>query len=350
MKEIQEIVDTFHALAPASGNRWNIHTVVPNRLHISRGPSGEYAVFVEGDRASFATLPAYTGLEHSSAVVGNPTGRKFAALRLASDDELIGNRVMAHIAYELSVRLETDPQVPNAALLEDVGWVLQLLGARESVLSVEYQKGLAGECTLLWQLLRLAHRKGLPALTVLDRWWGWNRAKRDFAADGLAIEVKTTGRPSRQHTVETLDQLDPQSDGEEVYVFSVGLKADPTAPKKLPHFVADVEAQLVRSDGSPDEAAIARFREQARAYGYDPAHEELYMAGPGYLRPHLVPALFREADLDRLRMTSFVGGSLPSMVVAVSYMLDIRSPEVPEVEAEKIYERLLMQPPTSERR
>jgi len=344
VKSIEEISATFEALEPSDGYRWQVAALVQGRLYLSRGSAGEYALFLEGARESFGSLPPLAGIDHSPNVIALPGDRQFPALRVASSDPVHGNRVMAHISYELASRLTQDPSVENATLVAQVGWVFPLLGGNEGLLTPEKQRGLVGECLLLRQLLVMARQTELSPSTALERWWGHASARRDFAASNIAIEVKTTGLNTRQHHISTLEQLEPESASEEVYVYSVGIKTDPTAQKKLPHFVADVEAQLVGHDGREDLEAIGRFRIQLASYGFDRRHEGYYLAAPGFLRPHLTPALYPERDLDRLRLTSFVGGSLPSMVASVSYVLDIRSEPLSDSEAVVVLRRLLTQP------
>ena len=60
MSGIEEILEKIERLEPAVGDRWYVETVVPGRLHLSRGTSGEATIFIEGQAdslASFATGP-----------------------------------------------------------------------------------------------------------------------------------------------------------------------------------------------------------------------------------------------------------------------------------------------------
>jgi hypothetical protein len=347
MITLEELVSQIDAIPPSDGSRWHIKTLIERRLHASRGAAGDFTLFVEGEQPSFGALPPVVGLEHSDKVFAVPEGRELSALRIGCADAVYGNRVIAHIAYELMARLGSDPGVDNGTLLEQVGWVLPLLGTQESVLSPERQRGLVGECLLLRQLMILAPGLGLGASAVLDRWWGHTGAMRDFAATDLAIEVKCTALNSRQHHISSLEQLDPDSPTQQVFLFSVGIKSDPTAQRKLPHFIGDVEAQIVDATGRPDEAGVERFKSQLASYGYQDRHEAIYSRQSGFVKPHLAPALFRETDLDRLRLSSFVGASLPDMVASVSYVLDIKADPLPDMEAIDALKRLLTQPPVT---
>jgi hypothetical protein len=345
MVALETIAASMESLPPARGDTWSVHTVVANRLHLTRGARGEYALFLEGSPSSFGTLPPYEGIAHSSSVVALPTGRVLEALRLQSVDDQAGNRVIAHIAYELARRLEANPAESGEELLRSVEWILRLLGSSQGILLPERRLGLIGECLLLRRLLRLARTEGIGPETVLDRWWGYSPARRDFAAKGLGVEVKTTSHNTRTHRV-GLDQLEPEEKGEMVYLYSIGLKSDPTAPKKLPDFVLDVEAEILDPASSlPHPAALARFRVDLQKYGFDPLMSDAYRAGHGYLAPHLSAQLFEEGVLSRLRRSSFVGGAPPPAVSGITYDLTVESEPVGNPEGVLI--KLLKSPPAS---
>jgi hypothetical protein len=253
---------------------------------------------------------------------------------------------MAHIAYEFERRISSDAKLGNATLIAEVSWILELLADQESIMTPEEQKGLAGELVLLRRLLSLAKELGLPPSEPLARWWGYEKAKRDFAAKGLAIEVKTTSKSVREHYVGSVSQLDPQGE-EEVFVYSLGVRLDPTAPRKLPAFISDAQSLMNRSDGSPDEKTLALFQTCLQAYGYNPAKESLYNAGPGFMNFHLPPRVFRERELDRLRLSSFKSDTFPTMVTEVMYMLNIRADELTPASERAILVQLLTSAPTA---
>ena len=285
MTVIEELIGRFGGLPSAAGGRWNVAPLVGGRAYLSRDELGRFAVFVIGEEQSFGAYPRVRGIQHASGIVPVPGGAPFAALRLSSGNLAHGDRVMAHIAYEIERRLAADPAVTNASLLSEVSWILELLADQEATMTHEQQKGLVGELVLLRRLLSLAKDLGLPATEPLARWWGHDHARRDFAAVGIAIEVKATSKAMREHYVGSLGQLEPNGD-EQVLVYSLGVKLDPTAPRKLPAFVADAEALMTKADGSPDEDARAWFESSLRAYGYDRANQRLYDAGPGFLNFH----------------------------------------------------------------
>lgn len=337
---LEAIVKMFAGLPAAVGKRWNVAPLVPGRLFLSRDTSGRFSVFIVGEAKSFGALPKIAGISYSDDIEAVPGGYKLTAARLTSNSLGFGSRVMAHVAYELERRIAADQAVTNAVLLREVSWILELLVDRDSILSPDAQKGLLGECVFLRRLLITASRAGLPASAALACWFGYDRAKRDFAGNGIAVEVKTTSQNTRIHHVGSLAQLEPQG-GEAVYVFSVGAKLDPSAPRKLPDFVADVQGMLRLASGAPDAESIAKFHEGLRAYGYEPDREHLYRAVPGFLGFHLPPKLFGEASLDRVRLTSFKGDKLPSMVPEVMYDLSLGAGELSPAEEDAAVRQML---------
>ncbi|MBM3507149.1 MAG: PD-(D/E)XK motif protein [Alphaproteobacteria bacterium] len=343
---IEELVTKFTGLPAAQGGRWNVVPLVGNRAFLSRDDAGRFAIFVAGDEESFGTYPKILSIQHAAAIVPVPGGTPFPALRLMSSNAAHGNRIMAHIAYEFERRLSSGATVSNAALIGEISWILELLTDQDTILGEEHQLGLLGELVLLRRLLSLARELGLPPFEALARWWGHDKAKRDYAAKGLAIEVKTTSKAVREHYVRSISQLDAQ-DGEEVFVWSLGIRRDPTAPRKLTSFIADASGMIVRADGSPDVDAIRSFDAGLRAYGYDPDKAKLYDAGPGFLNIHLPPRLFRERELDRVRLTSFKGDQPPSMVNEVMYMLEMRANELTPAEERSVLVQLLRSPATT---
>lgn len=342
MHSIEELVLAFGGLPIAAENRWTLHPIKERRLYLSRDHSGRYSLFLLGDRASFGALPNVSGVEYSDSIESVPDGSRVAAVRLTSSSAMYGNRVIAHVAYELNQRLIREPEVTNQVLLADVRWILELLGEREGILSDDQQKGLVGELVFLRRLLREATDSNFPPVVALSCWHGYDRSKRDFSGPGIAVEVKTTSSETRVHYVGSLAQLEPIGD-EKVYVYSVGVRLDASAPRKLPDFVQDIVQYLVCGDGSPDLDLIAEFYRDLREYGYEPAREGLYRSMPGFLNFHLLPRLYREAELDRVRLTSFKGDELPRMVREVSYRIELLAPELNSVE-EKVVVRSLLQP------
>jgi len=250
------------------------------------------------------------------------TGREFESLQLLAPAESLGGaKALALIVYEMALFLGTSPNASNEELILAVRWILGLLGTDRDVLTLRAQLGLAGECRLLRELLELGFKEGVGAATVLERWVD---AERDFAAQGISIEVKTTAQNSRMHHIDSIGQLEPSAVGETVYLYSMGIKAEFLHDRKLTSYVDDVSRALLTPNGHADPQARARFFEKLGARGYLEEHRPLYEVGPGLMINSALPArLFRASDLDYLRLGSFKNDVLPSMVRNVGYDLEL---------------------------
>lgn len=337
MISVEQIELAFTVLERPAGNQWHLHTLVPGRVHLSLSYEGDSTVFIEGDALSFGRIPALRGIEHREDAQDVESSRVFGALRITAPPDPHGNQAVAFIAYELARNLESEPEIDNVSLLAKVSWILRLLGTEPDVLSVERQRGLVGECILLRRLLQIGRSHGVSSQTVLDRWWGPSGGKRDFAAIGIAVEVKSTALNTRTHHISSIDQLEPLAPGEQAYLFSVGIKSEPTFERKLPTFVSDVVSEIVGPDGNSDPDAIHAFSTKLASAGYHSRFDELYASGPGLLPNAAMPSkLFRVDDLDRVRLSSFKGNQLPAMVTAVSYDLDVSAEPLGEAETEAV--------------
>ena len=343
---IQDISQTFASLERPIGNRWHLHALTPNRLHLSVSHDGAPTLFIEGDADSFGNLPTLRGLEHREDAIDVQTGNVFKALRITAPQEPYGDEALAFIAYEICRIIESDPDTDNGALLAGVYWILKVLGIETSVLSGERQRGLVAELLLLRRLLQLGREHSVGSQVVLDRWWGPVGGKRDFAAVGISIEVKSTALNTRTHHIASIDQLDPMSPGEQVYVYSVGIKSEPTVDRKLPTYVADCVSAIADTPGRVlVGTAVHSFYQKLESAGYLPRLGDLYRSEPGVMpNPLLPPKLFRASDLDRLRMSSFKENSLPSMVTAVSYEINISAPPLGERDVDAALLSLITSP------
>ena len=345
MISVMQIEQALGHVQQPSGNQWHLHTVVPDRFHLSRSADDRATIFIEGDDDSFGRLPVLQGIEYRSDATEVESGRVFGALRITAPSSPHGNEAVTFIAFEIARGLEQDPDLDNSDLLAKVGWILALLGREPAALSGERQRGLVAECLLLRRMLQIGRAHSVNASAVLERWWGPAGGKRDFAATGIAVEVKSTALNARNHHIASIDQLEPLSRGEQAYLYSVGIKAEPTYDRKLPTYIADVVAEMIRPDGAPDLDARYAFQQKLASAGYDPQFDGIYASGPGLLPSPALPArLFREDDLDRLRLSSFKEDQLPQMVTAVSYDLEITAPPLSKSEADAVLLTLISSP------
>jgi hypothetical protein len=339
--DIENIIKRFEAISPAHGQRWEVEEIVHRRLHLTRSEDGHYGIFIEGTLQSFGPLPPFAEVQHSDTVKDLNTGRVFPALRIRCGRELNSGRILAHITYELFWRLQANSLLENAVLLGELGWLLGLIGKQLSPMTPERQKGLVGECLFLRMLLMKCHAKNWDVMRAIEAWNGHEPAKRDFYRTDIAVEAKATANSSRLHHIGSLDQLLPQSDTEEVFLFSVGIRQDSTAPKKIPQFIKELEALIVDQSGQSHVAARSLFAEKVSAYGYDNSLSEVYEREPGFLAPHLSPALFKGIELGALSAADFIGGSPPETVRSVSYQLEVMAQPLTDLEIATVLEKLL---------
>lgn len=342
--DIEEINACLTTLPRATGITWHVAPIAPGRLYASRAPDGGAALLIVGAAGTFGALSASNALSYSDRLVALPENEEFAGLRIVGSDPVHGQRAIAHLLYEAARLTASEPTITNQQLLMALSWLLPLVDESTPLLSPERQRGLVGECLLLRQLLVHCASLALPPGTALQRWWGASGGKRDFAAAGIAVEAKATAHKTRRHHIGDLEQLEPQDGEERVYLYSVGIRTDPSAPRKLGRYVDDIIALLRMPDGTPDDQAVADYRRRLLSIGLDWERLGEYDTQPGYLPPHLPPALFRVADLDRLRLASFVDGKLPSMVVGVSYDLEVLADPVGASEERDVLQSLLAAP------
>jgi hypothetical protein len=262
-------------------------------------------------------------------------------LRIQCLNAANSSRILAHIAYELALRLKLDSNIENLALIQEVGWLLNLIGKQRTTMVSERQKGLVGECFFLRLLLLRCHSRGRDIQSALDTWTGHEASKRDFFRQGIAVEAKATANTTRLHHISSLDQLSPQSAEEKVYLFSVGIRQDTSAPKKLTHFIADIENLLVDDRGITDLNAVESFRFKVAAYGFDRSLSDLYEREPGFLAPHLSPSVFRSSELRALSAADFVGGGPPETVRSVSYALEVMAEPLTDAGVLSVIDELL---------
>jgi len=338
---IENIITKFESVAPAQGQRWNVDQLVQNRLHLTRSEDGHFGIFLEGSLSSFGPLPAFDELQHSDDVRDLSTDRRFSALRIRCVNEVNSSRILAHIAYELGWRLELKPNVENSTLIREVGWLLSLIGKQRTTMVSERQKGLVGECLFLRLLLLRCHSRGRDIQGALDTWTGHEASKRDFYREGIAVEAKATANATRLHHISSLDQLTAQTTDEKVFLFSVGIRQDATAPKKLTHFIADIENLLINASGNADVNALESFRSKVKEYGFDSSLSDLYEREPGFLAPHLPPSVFRSSELRALSTADFIGGGPPETVRSVSYALEVMADPLSDDGLLKVIDELL---------
>lgn len=331
---LEEITAYFLKTQLSRDGRWHVQSLWQDRLYATRASDGAFGLFVRGPLADFGRLPRSTSISHEDNVLIEPVGTSAPMLRVIAPAKTQGNRALAYVAYEALRLLEANPDLAGANLLQRLLWMLVLLEDESVIMSPERQRGLVGELQLLARLVRRAQANKRSPSLALDRWHGPWSAKRDFAASGIAVEVKTTGDDRRIHTISSLSQLEPQDPTEEVFVYSLGVRHDYSSPRRLHHFVRDVEVLL-------DVVQTDEFHRRLEAYGFDSSRPELYDSEPGVSPFHLAPSFFAESGLVRLRSESFVGGRPPPPVTGISYCLMLTGEPIAPSKEEALLDRLL---------
>jgi len=331
---LEEIAALFLRAQPARGETWYVQPLWRDQVYATRAANGAYGLFVRGTAEDFGRLPPSMSLSFATDVVMEPLGTTSPMLRVVAPDKAQANRALLFVAYEARRLLDDDPSLTKEELLRRLIWILILLEDDTVVLTPERQRGLVGELQLLARLVRRARALRRPAQIAVERWLGAWPSKRDFSSNGIAVEVKTSSEEARIHTIASLSQLDPQDSSEEVFLYSLGVRHDYSAPRRLKHFVEDVDVLL--EDAEKDE-----FHSRLAEYGFDSTRTDLYDAEPGFAPIHLSPLFFPEAGLLRLRKNSFVGGEPPASVLAISYRLLVIGEPCPSTVEEGILDRLL---------
>jgi hypothetical protein len=337
---IDDVEKAAASVPRSNDHEWFVRPVVPDRLFVARDSRGTVVLFLIGPRESFGNYLSRQSLEYSESIQVVSASSKVQGARLSFLGSEHASRAACHVAVEIADSLATNPAATNEAILTRIAWLIDLMESRWSILSDERARGLAGECIFLRRLLGYATRSGLSLVRVLDVWHGSKPARRDAAGPGVAIEVKCTSLPERCHRIGSIEQLLPHG-SEEVYLFSVGLRLDPSGPRPLSAYIADVRNQLVQADGKPDYELQELFAKKLKEYGYDQSLAPSYDRAYRFLAPHLTPQFFRAAALQPLAPSHFVHGGPPSHVTSISYDLTINSSPLTAAEEDIVFAALL---------
>jgi hypothetical protein len=145
-------------------------------------------------------------------------------------------------------------------------------------------------------------------------------ASRDFKGGGIAVEVKATGAPARQHWVHPMCQLLPEpNSGERVFVCSMGLRVDRSRSYRLTSAIERILESLPADSHEQFWNRLGHYGGK----GFDKSQWRQYELEPGFLVTQ-PPALFRVDELkDILRPESFDGGRPPARIVDMRYLLSL---------------------------
>lgn len=154
-------------------------------------------------------------------------------------------------------------------------------------------------------------------IAVLRGWTGPERDRHDFKWPAASVEVKTTrarSDGSASHRISTLDQLENPEQGQ-LYLFSLRVTPDPLAAHSL-----NASVERIRRTLSDRAELLHEFDTRVAVLGYSPAQRERYDTPLKVVAEELYRV---DVDFPRLTNASFVRGTVPSGVDAISYSLDL---------------------------
>jgi len=334
---LEDLVSILEDLPDATGGNRKAHTLVSKRLHLCRGSSSEFELFIEGEENSFGT--GISGRLFSWGTYHDTNdNREISALVIKVENKSGHSRLLAHVAYESERLLSENPAMDNEALLLGIDPFLSLI-VQSHVMSVPKQMGLTGELILMERMLNLANDRGINHSRVLSCWKGYESADRDYYSNGLAIEVKASGTRNRNHNISSIDQLllSEQPPEERLFVYSLGLSPDPSRDYKLITQIDNVTTIL-------DPTLHDSFFELLEDYcgeGYHRSLRERYSLESGFTASP-APALIEIDDsVEILRYSSFSDGELPGAVDRVKYTAKLDYPALQPSEVEQIISTML---------
>jgi len=334
---LEALVRILDELPDAIRGGRRAHTLVPNRLHLTRGDDSEFELFIEGERDSFGEQMIgsmfYWGNYHDLN-----TNRDISALVISADNRSGHSRLLAHVAYESERILSEDPTIDNESLLFAISPFLSLI-LQSQVMSIAKQMGLTAELILMEQLLNFATGRGIHHSRVLNAWKGYDSADRDYYANGIAIEVKASGSRNRVHMISSIEQLllSEEPKEEQLFVYSIGLSSDTSRDYKLVTQIDNVERILnpMMHDDFYD------FLAGYCGEGYHKNLRDRYNLETGFSISPPGGLIAIDDNVDILRYTSFLSGRLPRDVDSVNYKAIFSDPDFSREEVESVFSMML---------
>lgn len=334
---LESLVRILDGLDAAIGGDRRAHTLVSNRLHLTRGNNSEFELFIEGERESFGEQMIGSMFSWGDYHDLN-TNRNISALVISADNRSGHSRLLAHVAYESERILGDDPMIDNESLLIGISPFLSLI-VQSQVLSIPKQMGLTAELILMEQLLNFATDKGIHHSRVVNTWKGYASADRDYYANGIAIEVKASGSRNRVHMISSIEQLllSEEPKEEQLFVYSIGLSRDTSRDYKLVTQIDNVERIL-------DPIMHDDFYDYLSEYcgeGYHRNLRDRYNLETGFSISPPGGLIAIDKNIEILRYTSFLHGRLPRDVDSVNYNARFNEPDFSREQIERIYSIML---------
>ena len=268
-------------------------------------PSGEAATLSERTSKGIAVQTVEMNVD------GAAGGTMFVEIACL---EPAGYAALDIVTKELVEALAAGASIGRVRLVQSelAKWRRFWSGVAQNLLSKEAQLGLFGELWFLssWLMPSIGAERAIPM------WRGPAGARHDFEAQGMAIEVKTSGRVDGSHQVHGLEQLLEPTDGI-LLLFSLLVREEASAVDSLPRLVADLRGRL-----AADQTQLVQFESTLFAAGYEDFHAPEYEKVKLRIRGQ---GLYRVASgFPRLVPASIAGG-LPAGVSNINYDLRLEA-------------------------
>ena len=156
---LEDLVSILEDLPQATGGNRKAHTLVSERLHLCRGSSGEFELFIEGEENSFGS--GISGRLFSwGTYYDTNDNREINALVIQAEKKSGHSRLLAHVAYESQRLLTDDPSLDNEALLLGIEPFLSLI-VQSHIMPLTKQMGLTAELILMEWMINIANDEGI---------------------------------------------------------------------------------------------------------------------------------------------------------------------------------------------
>ena len=336
-QNLETLVQIIEGLESAVGGDRKAHSLVQDRLHLTRGSGSEYELFIEGERESFGEQMIGKMFSWGTYHDIN-TNRNINALVISADNRAGHSRLLAHVAYESERILIENPQIDNESLLYEISPFLSLI-IQSQVMSVPKQMGLTGELILMEQLLNFANKNGIHHSRVINSWKGYDSADRDYYANEIAIEVKASGSRNRVHMISSIEQLllSEEPKEEQLFVYSIGLSPDASRDYKLITQIDNIERIL----NPLLHEEFYNYLQEYCSEGYHKNLRDRYNLETGFSISPSGGLITIDDNVQILRYTSFVSGTLPRDVESVNYKARFNDPKLSREQIESIYSKML---------
>lgn len=219
-----------------------------------------------------------------------------------------------HFAVAVADRIYLDGENPFNAVSSEVASLEELTGSK-LILSDEKQIGLLGE---LMFLLRVIENRGSHGLAS---WIGPLSEPHDFRLSESELEVKTTTKTRRIHTISSLAQLEPSKE-HPLFILSIMLGPAGDGPgQSLSGIIATLRSILQQS------SEIKLFEKHLRQLGYMSENDVFYRKTYSLRKPFAVIPVLPPFPAISQRMLKRALGGESSRIGNVHYEINLEGLE-----------------------